>query len=128
MDNNDLLLSIVGHYQMGFSMTFLECLIQIFDQVDDDRMSKFVPYLLKFTINHLDSEAKKENQIQLHTVKLLYFVQTLYKSLDWALGVDQQVIENAVKVDETNQLFKLLLLGHFSSIPSADAHPSESVL
>ena len=35
----------------------------------------------------------------------MYLIQLLYKSLDWAVGVDQAVIAKAVKDEETKALF-----------------------
>ena len=77
-------------------MTNLECLIRIFEEIDDDRMSKMVPLLLKYSINHLEEQNKCNVQVRLHKIKLLYFIQTLYKTLEWAIGIDQQVIDAAV--------------------------------
>ena len=43
-------MSIIATYEVQFNMVFLDCLVNIFEAVDDDRMSKFVPYLVKWSI------------------------------------------------------------------------------
>ena len=35
----------------------------------------------------------------------MYLIQLLYKSLDWAIGIDDSVIKKAVKNDETKVMF-----------------------
>jgi hypothetical protein len=63
--NNDLFLSIIASYQNHFNMQTLDCLIQIFETIDDDRMWKYVPMLLSHSINYLQHDSAN---------KVLYFI------------------------------------------------------
>ena len=74
-------------------MQVLDCLITIFETVDDDRMSRLVPYLLSYSVNYLSFESAN---------KVLYFIQILYKNLEWAIGVDPEVINRATSTELNN--------------------------
>ena len=91
--NNDLLMSIIASYEKQFSMQTIDCLITIFETVDDDRMSRLVPYLLSYSVNYLSYESAN---------KVLYFIQILYKNLEWAVGVDPEVIDKATNTELNN--------------------------
>jgi hypothetical protein len=91
--NNDLLLSIIASYEKNFNMQTLDCLIQIFETVDDDRMSRFVPYLLSYSVNYLSFDSAN---------KVLYFIQILYKNIEWALGIDPEVINKSISTELNN--------------------------
>ena len=49
--------------------------------------------------------------------KLLYFIQTLYKNIEWAIGIDPEVLEASVKSEETKVLMQLLV-EYFTKLPS----------
>ena len=74
-------------------MQTLDCLIQIFETVDDDRLSKFVPYLLSYAINYLSFDSAN---------KILYFIQILYKNIEWAINVDPEVINKSTSAELNN--------------------------
>jgi len=77
-DKNDLLLSLIGAYQISYSLPMVDCLTKALETIDDDRMAHLVPYLLKNTVSYLESVISKGTEpIQVN--KLLYLVQILYK-------------------------------------------------
>ena len=88
IDNCQLIYNIIALYDLNYCLCNLDCLIRIFEQVDDDRMSKFVKFLLPQSISHL----KGSDQNAMQKNKLLYFIQILYKNLEWAVDVDPEVI------------------------------------
>ena len=57
----------------------------------------------------------------------MYFIQLLYKSLDWAIGVDQAAIAKAVKDEETKALFQFLAAPSFTRLPSS-SKPVDNLL
>lgn len=88
--NNRLLLSIIATYELTYTPQLVECLTQTFETIDDDRLSRFVPYLLSHSINFLS-----------HGHNVLYFIQILYKNIEWAIGIDPEVVNKATS-DELN--------------------------
>ena len=102
LGTNDLLLSIIASFEDHFNLQTLDCLINIFETIDDDRLSRFVPYLLSYSINYLSNDSVN---------KLLYFIQILYKNLEWAINVDPEVISKSVSDEMNNQLISILI-GH----------------
>ena len=65
----------------------------MFETVDDDRMSRLVPYLLSYSVNYLSYDSAN---------KVLYFIQILLKNLEWAVGVDPDVINKATSTELNN--------------------------
>ena len=61
------------------SLTILNTLRGVFDTIDDDRMSKFVPHLLPKAIEYLATSP---------TNALLDLVMMLLKQIEWAIGLD----------------------------------------
>ena len=57
--SNNLLLSLIAAYEQGFSLAVLDCLTQVFKNVSDDRMSKYVQYLLKWSILYLEAAVRQ---------------------------------------------------------------------
>jgi len=85
----------------------LECLIQLFKSVSDDRMSKYVHYLLNSSIGYVEA-ALREQRDDLILNKLLAFIDILYKQLDWAIGTDPELIQKCVQEKETQVLMKMM--------------------
>ena len=98
---NDLFLSMIAAYNTSFNLVTLDCLIQIFEQVYDDRLAKFVLFVLSKSITYLEQANQSEETPQLAKSKLLYFIQILYKNVEWAINVDPQVLDACVKDPET---------------------------
>jgi len=117
MQHNQLLVSIIAEFERALAPAILESLIQTFELVDDDRMGHLVPYLLGCSIEYLLQDAQDANGD--NNNKLMYFIQLLYKSLDWAIGVDPAVIAKAVKDEETKALFQFLAAPSFTRLPSS---------
>ena len=125
MQHNQLLVSIVAEFERALAPAVLESLIQTFEMVDDDRMGHFVPYLLGPCIEYLLQDAQAGNSE--NNNKLMYLIQLLYKSLDWAVGVDQAVIAKAVKDEETKALFQFLAAPSFTRLPPS-SKPVDNLL
>jgi hypothetical protein len=117
MQHNQLLVSIIAEFERALAPAILEGLIQTFELVDDDRMGHLVPYLLGRSIEYLLQDAQDANGE--NSNKLMYFIQLLYKSLDWAIGTDPAVIAKAVKDEETKALFQFLAAPSFTRLPSS---------
>ena len=56
-------------------------------------MSRLVPYLLSYSVNYLSYVSAN---------KVLYFIQILLKNLEWAVGVDPDVINKATSTELNN--------------------------
>mmetsp|Transcript_14465 Transcript_14465/g.24701 ORF Transcript_14465/g.24701 Transcript_14465/m.24701 type:complete len:83 (+) Transcript_14465:644-892(+) len=82
---------------MDFSLPLINCLITVLEELDDDRMGEFVPFLLSRSIEYLEMQ----NFDQICKNKLLFLIQVLYKNIEWAIGVDPQLVGRAVKEEET---------------------------
>ena len=117
MQHNQLMVSIIAEFERALAPAILEGLIQTFELVDDDRMGHLVPYLLGRSIEYLLQDAQDANGE--NSNKLMYFIQLLYKSLDWAIGTDPAVIAKAVKDEETKALFQFLAAPSFTRLPSS---------
>ena len=57
--------------------------------------------------------------------KLLSFIETLYKQLDWAIGTDPELIASCVKDEETVQLVGNLIV-IFERLPGNQMDPEGS--
>jgi hypothetical protein len=125
MQHNQLLVSVIAEFERALAPAILEGLIQTFELVDDDRMGHLVPYLLGRSIEYLLQDAEDANGE--NSNKLMYFIQLLYKSLDWAIGTDPAVIAKAVKDEETKALFQFLAAPSFTRLPSS-SQPLENLL
>ena len=69
VSNTELLESIISLYNLNFCLCNLDCLIRVFEQVDDDRMHRFVKLLLPISIKML-----KERHRPILRNKLMYFI------------------------------------------------------
>lgn len=104
---NNLLLSLFAAYEHGFSLAVLDCLIKVFKKVGDDRMSKYICYLLKWSVDYLDA-AVTQQQDAIVVNKLLEFTEALYKQLDFFIDTDPQHIAEQVKEQETLKLTQVI--------------------
>jgi hypothetical protein len=86
-------------------------------------MAKFVKHLLPSSIKYLH----QQHQDPLSRSKLLYFLQLLYKATEWAIGVDDQLVAEAIPLDQSEALLKLICEGSFSSLPLISSVDSASL-
>ena len=96
-----MLLSLFAAHQAGFSIAVLDCLLQVFKTIHDDRMAQYIQYLLGSTVEYLERaigsfEGASGSQYFVIN-KLLAFIETLYKQLDYAVDTDPELIEESVK-------------------------------
>lgn len=80
-------------------------------------MSKFIPSLLKRSIEYFAQQKQSQPDDRFVSNQILYFIQIMYKNIEFAIGTDDDYLDNIIDEADTKLLLDTLSATSFSALP-----------